>query len=360
MFGSTSDFDAGTAPESISLGDFNGDGKLDVVIASSGANAIGVFLGNGDGTFGRESDFQTGTDPVSIVLGDFNGDGNLDVAVANTGSSSVSVLLGQGDGGFSAKLDFATGNSPRSLAVGDFNGDGKLDLVTANATDVSVALGNGDGTFAASSSLKTDRPPLLVDVGDFKEDGKLDLIVAELNDGGSAPWLGVFPGLGNGSFGAELTTEVSGTWAPFDTGSRPEITSLAVADLDDDHHLDVMMTMSTGGPVEALGWGNGTFGSVSDFGPGVVQTTVKVADLTGDHRADVVFANAGDFLEVYLAQPDGGYGVNPGLASMGAGLAYLGAGLAYPLGAGPTPSRSATSMAMARRTWSPQTRATER
>jgi hypothetical protein len=72
--------------------------------------------------------FDAGSRPISVAVGDFNGDGKLDLAVANLGSNDVSVLLGNGDGSFQAPRNFPTGLEPRSVAVGDFNGDGKVDL----------------------------------------------------------------------------------------------------------------------------------------------------------------------------------------------------------------------------------------
>ncbi len=88
--------------------------------------------------------------PDGVAVGDFNGDGILDLVTANYLDNTVSVLLGKGDGTFAPQVTYAVGSIPRNVAVGDFNGDGKLDLAVANQGDntVSVLLGNGDGTFA--------------------------------------------------------------------------------------------------------------------------------------------------------------------------------------------------------------------
>ncbi len=105
------------------------------------------------------SSFDAGTSAFAVATGDFNGDGKLDVVVANASSNNVSVLLGNGDGTFQAPVDYPTGSQPSSVAVGDFNGDGKLDLAVANqncpsfpcgAGSVSILLGNGDGTPAGA------------------------------------------------------------------------------------------------------------------------------------------------------------------------------------------------------------------
>src|SRR5262245_42717254 len=87
-------------------------------------------------SFGAKTDFATGDKPRSVAVGDFNGDGTLDLAVANAGT--VSILPGTGTGSFGAKTDFVTGSNPSSVAVGDFNGDGKLDLAVANLGSIFV------------------------------------------------------------------------------------------------------------------------------------------------------------------------------------------------------------------------------
>ena len=98
-------------------------------------------------SFVARRDFTAGYDPLSVAVGDFNGDGVPDLVVANRGFNNVSVLLGNGDGTFQTPVAFATGARPQSVAVGDFNGDGKLDLAgTSDPGVVSVLLGNGDLT----------------------------------------------------------------------------------------------------------------------------------------------------------------------------------------------------------------------
>src|SRR5207249_4538255 len=126
------------------LGDVNGDGKLDLVTANYGSNNVTVLLGNGNGTFtaASGSPVTVGFAPNSVALGDVNGDGKLDLVVANGDSNTLTVMLGIGDGTFTAAAGspVAVGSGPHSVALGDLNGDGKLDLVAANSLSINVTV----------------------------------------------------------------------------------------------------------------------------------------------------------------------------------------------------------------------------
>ena len=122
------------------------------------------MLGNGDGTFQPAQRFSVGAaESESLAAGDFNGDGKIDLVVANAGTNNISVLLGNGDGTFQAARTFPVGNRLEFVAVGDFNGDGKLDVAVAsyNTNTVGVLIGVGDGTFLAlpPAATPTFSPP---------------------------------------------------------------------------------------------------------------------------------------------------------------------------------------------------------
>jgi dienelactone hydrolase len=181
-------YTTGKAPISVAVGDFNGDGKLDLAVANYNSNNVSVLLGNGDGTFQAPMSYSTGQTPVLVVVGDFNGDGKLDLAVATSASNNVSVLLGNGDGTFQTVVNYAAGSWPTSVAVGDFNGDGTLDLAVADqvSRSVSLLLGNGDGTFQAPLGYSVGQVPASVAVGDFNGDGRLDVTVLDSSNGAAA------------------------------------------------------------------------------------------------------------------------------------------------------------------------------
>src|SRR5207248_320280 len=95
-------------------------------------NNVSILLGNGDGTFAAAVNYGAGTTPQSVAIGDFNGDGKADLAVANINSNNVSILLGNGNGTFAVAVNYVVGIRPLSVVIGDFNGDGKGDLAVAN------------------------------------------------------------------------------------------------------------------------------------------------------------------------------------------------------------------------------------
>ena len=207
------DWIVGANPMAVALGDFNGDGKPDLVTANADDGTISVLLNNGNKTFQRKRDFATGgtgTTPYSVATGDFNGDGKLDVAVANHGTGSVAILLGRGDGTFQTALNtvVAAGDQPLVVVVADFNGDGKRDVVVAETTsgggDVSILLGNGDGTLQAPRVLVTGLATVTVATGDFNKDGKADLVVGNVDSSNMA----VLIGKGDGTFQAAVNYPV--------------------------------------------------------------------------------------------------------------------------------------------------------
>jgi hypothetical protein len=286
------DFAVGTGAISIAMGDFNGDGIIDLAVVNEADNTVSVLLGKVDGTFAPQVTYATGLGPLAIATGDFNGDGNLDLAVTNgdctlqilrppvCNGSTVSILLGNGDGTFRPHLDYPGGNQPSSVAAADFNGDGKLDLAISSAMSgaVSVLLGNGDGTFqaplgyAASGSQSVILDALIA--ADFNGDGKLDLAVA-----GSE--VSVLLGNGNSTFQAPLNSP----------GGAP----LGTADFNGDGKLDLF----AGGDV-LLGNGNGTFVLYATYPSG---SAAAAADLNGDGKPDLVVAQGGDPKITFLSTP---------------------------------------------------------
>jgi len=172
----------GHRPTSVAVGDLNGDGKLDLAVTNGADDAVMVLLGHGDGTFALHETRSVHSRSVAVALGDFNGDGKPDLAVAALLSSTVVVLFGDGTGSFPTGNTFGVARHPSALAVGDFNNDGKHDVAVANrfSDSVSVLLGNGDGTFKAYRNFAVEAQPVALAAGDFNNDGKLDLVAANV------------------------------------------------------------------------------------------------------------------------------------------------------------------------------------
>ncbi len=148
-FGSGTVYTVGNDPDAVAVGDFNGDGISDLAVANYNDGTVSILLGKGNGSFGAATpaSFAVGSPatsaPSAIAVGDFNGDGKLDLAVADYGDDLVWIALGNGSGGFGAPGSVSTGSGPQGIAVGDFNGDGKLDLATPNFNDGNISILSG-------------------------------------------------------------------------------------------------------------------------------------------------------------------------------------------------------------------------
>jgi len=186
-FGSPENYSAST-PLDLAAGDFNNNGFLDFAVANIGDN-VGILLNNGDGTFATQVIYSAGDQPEGITVGDFDGDGNLDIATANSLGDNCSILIGNGDGTFEAFVNYNTNNASTDVTSGDFNNDGDLDLAVGGA-NLSILLGVGDGTFNAAVNYAATFSNH-VNVGDFNGDGIQDILAGGID---------LFVGIGDGTF----------------------------------------------------------------------------------------------------------------------------------------------------------------
>ena len=280
-FGSASNVSVGTAPISIAIGDFNGDGKQDMAVANDGSSTVSIRLGNGSGGFSGSTNVPVGSHPLSIAVGDFNGDGKQDFATANHDSNNVSIRLGDGLGGFSGTTSVSVGDSPFAVAIGDFNGDGKQDLAVANSNSnsVSIRLGDGLGGFSGSTEVSVGSATYSIAIGDFNGDGKQDLAAPDNNS--DRVFIRFGDGLGNFSGSTEISV-----------GSGPY--GIAIGDFNGDGNQDLAVATSFAGAVSIVfGDGLGGFNGATEIGTIGGPETLAIGDFNGDGRQDLVVVGSG-------------------------------------------------------------------
>ncbi len=270
-------YTVGTQPFSAAVGDFNGDGKLDIATANFNANNVSVLLRNAaNNGFDAAVNYTVGTQPFSVAVGDFNGDGKPDIVAANSGSNTVSVLLrNEANTGFDPKADFASGNNSIAVAVGDFNGDGRQDVVVTNSgsnNSVNVLLRNAanDG-FDPRIPLTVGSNPFFAAVGDINGDGKQDIVSANYSS------LSVSVLLRNAANnGFDPKVDVA-------TGNLTR--SVAIGDFNHDGRQDIATGNESNITVLLRNAANTGFDPKVDFTSG--NKIIVVGDFNGDNRQDI-------------------------------------------------------------------------
>ena len=174
-------FGTGLGADVAVVGDVNGDGIADLILAVGGpfTSTLTVLLGNGNGTFRPQQTVNSFSSPLALAFADVNSDGKPDLVIGQS-VAGVRVLLGNGNGTFQFPQEFATTGYSRAVAIADLNGDGKPDIVAINSgsSSVSVLLGNGNGTFQTQQTFATGPKPHGLALADVNGDAIPDIVVA--------------------------------------------------------------------------------------------------------------------------------------------------------------------------------------
>ncbi len=296
-FASRIDFGLGGGnPIFVSTSDIDGDGKLDIVVLIYNFNLISVYRNTsvtGTISFAPKVDFNTGTSPRSVSINDLNGDGKLDIVVANSATNTVSVLKNTSSIGtlsFATKVDFATGNSPQSVSANDLNGDGKSDIAVTNSVSNTISIlrnigSNGTISFATKVDYATGTNPMSISIGDFNGDRKSEIAVA--NKGSNT--VSVLKNTTNNnvlSFAAKVD---------FTTGIAP--INISTGDLNGDGNIDIAIANNNSNTVSVLRnicfGGVISFSSKVDFAVGTAPNAISIGDIDMDGKIDVIVGNVG-------------------------------------------------------------------
>ncbi len=303
---------AGFIPTSVATGDFNGDGRMDWVVANGGDNDLWLYLGNGDGTSQLPTIIPlTGQSPIAVTAADLRGNGVLDLIVAEADTQTVGVLLGNGNGTFSTETEYPISETPLCLLTNDFNGDGHPDILVGlqggSQQPDFLALLPGDGTGGLGAPVYTapdpnsgEDPKIVANIAmaDLNNDGHPDIV---LNDVGGISKVVAYLNQGDGAFGGPEEISV-----PSIPGSSP--TNLALGDLNSDGCSDLVILDTLDLAERYLGNCDGTFQAGSPytaFGIGEIGYGIALADVNGDGRLDLVSSG-------YVADLPGAYGWQSG------------------------------------------------
>jgi hypothetical protein len=273
----------------VAVGDFSGDGVLDLAVIGSGSAEVEILLGNGDGTFRQATTYGTAVEPSDIVAASLRNNGTLDLVFSGFQDDNIWVMLGNGDGTFQPAVAYPVTAKPYMVVLEDFTGSGNLDIAapegynesgTYDCNCVEVLPGNGDGTFGAPipTLLPYSLTAYEIVAGDFNNDSRLDLAAA----GEAFPnyEVAILLGNGDGTFDADGDYLIDGTPASITDGyftSSKKKLDLAVVP-----GLQVL-----------LGNGNGTFQPAVDYDANTFPVCVIAQDFNGDGRVDLAVADGG-------------------------------------------------------------------
>ena len=306
-------FDFTMYPTSVSAGDLNDDGFVDLVVSGRDVGGrVLIMLGEGNGVFGSPMELFVDSQTEWVSVCNLDLDGPLDLVVAMRGGEGiVATFKGVGDGTFTDRVDYAVGRSPTSFAAKDLDGNGAIDLAVVNndSDEVSILLNNGLGELNLSQSISLSGPlegpasPFFMTTGDFDNDLDIDLVVGHL----AGSHISYIRNEGDGTFSSALTLhrdvggrvlimlgEGNGVFgSPMELFVDSQTEWVSVCNLDLDGPLDLVVAMRGGEGIVATfkGVGDGTFTDRVDYAVGRSPTSFAAKDLDGNGAIDLAVVN---------------------------------------------------------------------
>jgi len=291
------ELNSGAYPHCVLLGDFNQDGRSDVLVSRGSSDKVTIFpnISTGDNIlFAPKIDFNaSGNNHEGGAIADFDGDGKLDFVITNTfGSNSVSIFRNISSGStisFATRVDYSVDNSPYSVAAGDLDGDGKPDLAVANNGSDKVTIYKNESTpgnisFTNRSDHNAGTNPYSVAIGDLNGDGKPELIITTQGSSNSLSVMKNISVPGTISLESPLSyASMAGGFVvaigDFDGDGKPDLAGANAAS----NSVLVIKNLSSSGLI--------SFGSQQYFSTGNYPVCVSISDLDGDGKPDLVTTN---------------------------------------------------------------------
>ena len=293
-------------PRSLAIADLNNDHHLDIAVANSGTNNIGLFLGYGNGTFKDQMIYSTGfeSNPSSVAIDDLNNDHYSDIVVANSGTSYIEIFFGDKDANLTKQVSYSTGwnSHPDFVGIYDVNKDNQLDLIAIDSINEKVYIlpGNENRTFSLLSIYPVDlgSNPISVAGGDMNDDNQSDLLIVNRDSNNILSLM-------------EYDVKLSTSYTTFTARTLSAPVLLATGDLNDDRILDIVVTNDNDNLINIfIGSVNGSFALTTTISTGIESyiRAIVLGDLNNDRQLDIVVLNMNNnSFSVFLGNGDGIY-----------------------------------------------------
>lgn len=296
-------YEVGAMPRTVGFADLNSDGRTDVAVSQipSGGDMMSVLLQEADGSLGPPTSYSTGDRPRTLAVGDFDNNGRQDIILGNADDHIISVFFQQVDGTMGWRRTYTTDDTPDAVATGDLNNDCLDDVAVAhwNASNIRTFIQQPDGTLQSTSYPSPEAGRDDIDTGDVNNDGLIDIV--KMNGQGNNPDLSVYLQTVDGTFDGPFSYNVSGI---FSGGG------VAVGDVTGDGLNDVVLAHGGNSPTSKLAvfaqTPDGVLSLAANYNAYDIPEPVEIADVNLDGRLDVVVAHGGWFeIGVFLQQANG-------------------------------------------------------